>query len=122
MSLDRGGGGGSIVNLSSGAATLGSPNDFIWYAASKGAVDTLTIGLSKEVAGEGIRVKAVSPGLIDTEIHDAAGMTGRVERLAPQIPMGRAGSAEEVAHPILWLLSDEASYVTGAILRVGGGR
>ncbi len=122
MSETRGGGGGSIVNVSSRAASFGSPNDFIDYAASKGAIDTMTIGLATEVAGEGIRVNAVRPGLIDTDIHASAGLPDRVELLAERIPMGRGGTAEEVAASIVWLLSDDASYVTGALLDVGGGR
>ena len=122
MSTKRGGGGGAIVNLSSVAARLGGPGQFVDYAASKGAIDSLTIGLSREVAGEGIRVNAVAPGIIATEIHASGGEPDRVERLGPGVPMGRAGTAEEVAAPIVWLLSEEASYTTGAILDVGGGR
>jgi NAD(P)-dependent dehydrogenase (short-subunit alcohol dehydrogenase family) len=122
MSTLHGGSGGAIVNLSSAAATLGAPGEFIWYAASKGAIDTMTIGLAKEVAREGIRVNAVAPGLILTDIHAAAGEPGRVDRLAPMVPVGRAGTAEEVAETILFLLSDQATYVTGAVLRVSGGR
>lgn len=122
MSTAKGGKGGGIVNLSSGAATLGGPGEFIHYAASKGAIDTLTIGLSKEVAREGIRVNAVAPGVVLTDIHASAGDPGRPERIAPLIPLGRAGTAEEVAETILFLLSDAASYVTGAVLRVAGGR
>ncbi|HWK43715.1 MAG TPA: SDR family oxidoreductase [Stellaceae bacterium] len=122
MSTRHGGQGGVIVNLSSAAATLGGPGEFVWYAASKGAIDSFTIGLSREVGAEGIRVNAVSPGLIDTEIHAAAGEPGRVARMAPMIPMARAGSADEVADSILFLLSDAAAYVSGAILRVAGGR
>jgi NAD(P)-dependent dehydrogenase (short-subunit alcohol dehydrogenase family) len=122
MSTAHGGAGGVIVNLSSAAATLGSPGEYIWYAASKGAIDTMTIGLSKEVAREGIRVNAVAPGLILTEIHAASGEPGRVDRLMPLVPAGRAGTAEEVAETILFLLSDASSYVTGSILRVSGGR
>jgi NAD(P)-dependent dehydrogenase (short-subunit alcohol dehydrogenase family) len=122
MSTKRGGRGGAIVNVSSGAATLGSPNEYVHYAASKGAVDSFTIGLAREVAGEGIRVNAVSPGLIETDIHASAGAPDRLERLAPTVPIARAGSPEEVAEPILWLLSDAASYMTGGILRVAGGR
>ena len=114
--------GGAIVNLSSAAATLGSPGEFTWYAASKGAVDSFTIGLAKEVGGEGIRVNAVAPGLIETEIHEASGIPGRLEKLAPGTPLSRAAAPEEVAAPILWLLSEEASYITGAILRIAGGR
>jgi NAD(P)-dependent dehydrogenase (short-subunit alcohol dehydrogenase family) len=106
------------VLLSSAAATIGGAGEYIWYAASKGAVDTLTLGLARELAGEGIRVNAVAPGLIATEIH----APGRLERLVPSTPIGRAGTAEEVAEAILYLLSDAASYVTGSVLRVGGGR
>ncbi len=122
MSTKHGGAGGAIVNVSSRAASFGSPNDFIDYAASKGAIDTFTIGLATEVAGEAIRVNAVRPGLIDTDIHAAAGLPDRVELLADRIPMGRGGTADEVAASITWLLSDDASYVTGALLDVGGGR
>ena len=122
MSTKRGGAGGAIVNLSSVAARLGGPGQFVDYAASKGAIDALTIGLAREVAGEGIRVNAVAPGIIATEIHASGGEPDRVERLGPGVPMGRAGTAEEVAAPIVWLLSEEASYTTGAILDVGGGR
>lgn len=122
MSTKRGGTGGGIVNLSSAAARLGSPNQFVDYAASKGAIDTFTFGLAREVAGEGIRVNAVSPGIIDTEIHASGGQPDRVARLGPDQPMGRAGTAEEVAAPVVWLLSEEAAYVTGANLDVAGGR
>lgn len=122
MSTERGGGGGSIVNLSSRAASFGSPNEFIDYAASKGAVDTFTVGLATEVAREGIRVNAVRPGLIDTEIHASAGKPDRVAALADRVPMGRGGTVDEVAASVCWLLSDDASYVTGALLDVGGGR
>lgn len=122
MSTASGGRGGVIVNTSSKAATLGAPNEFIDYAASKGAMDALTIGLSKEVATQGIRVNAVRPGLIDTDIHASAGDAGRVERLVGGVPMQRSGSAEEVAETICWLLSDAASYVTGAFIDVSGGR
>jgi len=122
MSKSRGGGGGSIVNLSSAAARIGSPNEFIDYAASKGAIDTMTLGLSKEVAEDGIRVNAVRPGLIETELHGDAGDINRPEKLKQFIPMKRAGSAEEVAQSIVWLMSEEASYVNGALLDVAGGR
>ncbi len=120
MSTSHGGSGGAIVNVSSAAATLGSPGEFIHYAASKGAINTMTIGLAKEVAREGIRVNAVEPGMIDTEIH--LGDPSRVARIVPTVPMGRMATPAEVAGPILFLLSDAASYMTGAILRVAGGR
>ena len=122
MSTRHGGGGGSIVNLSSVAARLGSPGEYVDYAASKGAVDTMTIGLAREVAGEGIRVNAVRPGLIETEIHARAGQPDRVERLLPGVPMGRGGTAQEVAEAVLWLCSPAASYVTGSLLDIAGGR
>jgi glucose 1-dehydrogenase len=122
MSTDRGGSGGAIVNLSSGAATLGSPGEYVHYAASKAAVDAFTMGLSKEVGGQGIRVNAVAPGLVATTIHAEAGDPGRIERMAPTLPIGRAADPDEIAAAICWLLSDEASYTTGAILRVAGGR
>jgi NAD(P)-dependent dehydrogenase (short-subunit alcohol dehydrogenase family) len=123
MARSRGGSGGAIVLLSSGAATLGSAGEFVWYAASKGAVDALTIGLSKELAADGVRVNAVSPGLTDTELHArSTGEPGRIERMLPSIPAGRAGTPEEVAEAIVWLLSERASYVSGAVLRVAGGR
>jgi NAD(P)-dependent dehydrogenase (short-subunit alcohol dehydrogenase family) len=122
MSSKHGGKGGAIVNISSGAATLGGPGEWVWYAASKGAIDTMTIGLAREVAGEGIRVNAVQPGLIDTELHASSGIENRVAKLAPTVPIGRAGQAEEVAEAVVFLLSDAASYATGAILRVAGGR
>lgn len=122
LSTARGGAGGAIVNLSSIAARLGSPNEYVHYAASKGAVDSLTIGLAREVAAEGVRVNAVSGGIIETEIHARAGDPGRTARLGPGIPIGRAGTADEIAEAVLWLLSPAASYVTGTILEVGGGR
>ena len=122
MSNQLGGNGGSIVNLSSAAARIGSPNEFIDYAASKGAIDTLTLGLSKEVAEEGIRVNAVRPGLIETDLHGDAGDINRPEKLKNFIPMKRAGHASEIASSIVWLISDEASYVNGALLDVAGGR
>lgn len=122
MSTRNGGSGGAIVNVSSAASRLGSPHEYIDYAASKGAIDTLTLGLSKEVAAEGIRINAVRPGIIHTEIHARGGEPGRADRLAPLLPMQRSGTAEEVAECIVWLLSDAASYVTGALLDVAGGR
>ncbi|MER8365187.1 SDR family oxidoreductase [Mesorhizobium sp. M1348] len=122
MSTRHGGKGGAIVNVSSIAARLGGPGQYVDYAASKGAVDSFTIGLAREVAGEGIRVNAVSPGIIDTEIHASGGQPDRVERMRKVVPMQRVGTAEEVAAAILWLLSDEASYTTGANLEIGGGR
>ncbi len=122
MSTRHGGNGGAIVNMSSAAARLGSPNEFIDYAASKGAIDAMTLGLSKEVAAEGIRVNAVRPGLIHTDIHASSGQPDRVERLQQFVPMGRGGSAEEVAETVCWLMSDAASYVTGALVDVTGGR
>ena len=122
MSTNRGGKGGAIVNVSSGASRWGSPDEYVDYASSKGAVDTMTIGLAKEVAGEGIRVNAVRPGLVITDIHAAGGEPGRVERLKSSVPLGRGGQPGEVAAAILWLLSDEASFTTGAILDVSGGR
>ncbi|MSP90004.1 MAG: SDR family oxidoreductase [Alphaproteobacteria bacterium] len=122
MSTRHGGRGGGIVNISSAAARLGGPGEWVHYAASKGAIDTMTIGLGREVAAEGIRVNAVRPGLIDTDIHATAGLPDRVARLGPTVPMGRAGTAEEVATAILWLLSKEASYVTSSIMDISGGR
>jgi NAD(P)-dependent dehydrogenase (short-subunit alcohol dehydrogenase family) len=122
MSTLRGGQGGAIVNLSSRAAVLGAPGEYVDYAASKAAVDALTIGLAKEVAAEGIRVNAVRPGLIKTEIHASGGEPGRVERLQSGVPMGRGGQAEEVAQAVMWLLSEQAGYTTGSFLDVSGGR
>ena len=122
MSTRHGGKGGVIVNLSSVAAKLGSPNTYVDYAASKGAVDSFTIGLGHEVAGEGIRVVAIRPGLIDTEIHASGGEPDRAHRLSHMVPMKRVGTAEEIANAVVWLISDEASYVTSAILDVSGGR
>lgn len=122
MSTRHGGSGGAIVNLSSAASRLGSPGEYVDYAASKGAIDTFTLGLSKEVAAEGIRVNAVRPGVIYTDIHADGGEPGRVDRVKSAVPMLRGGQPEEVAKAILWLLSDEASYSTGAILDVAGGR
>lgn len=122
MSNRRGGKGGGIVNLSSVAARLGSPNLFVDYATSKGAIDTLTLGLSKELGPEGIRVNAVRPGIIETDIHASAGEPDRAARLGPTAPMGRAGTAMEVAESIIWLLDDASSYVNGALLDVAGGR
>jgi NAD(P)-dependent dehydrogenase (short-subunit alcohol dehydrogenase family) len=122
MSTKRGGSGGAIVNISSIAARIGSPGEWVHYAASKGAVETFTKGLAREVATEGIRVNAVAPGLIETDIHAANGDPGRLARLAPTIPMRRSGSAQEVAEAVAWLLSDAASYVTATVLEVGGGR
>lgn len=122
MSPRHGGQGGAIVNVSSGAASLGSPGNYVWYAASKGAVDSFTIGLAREVAREGIRVNGVAPGFVKTEIHAASGMPDRLDTVAPTMPLGRAAEPEEIAETILWLLSEAASYTTGATLRVAGGR
>jgi NAD(P)-dependent dehydrogenase (short-subunit alcohol dehydrogenase family) len=122
MSTRHGGQGGVIVNLSSVAAKLGSPHTYVDYAASKGAIDSFTVGLALEVAGEGIRVAAIRPGLIDTEIHASGGEPDRAHRLAGNVPMKRIGTANEIANAIVWLISDEASYVTSAILDVSGGR
>jgi NAD(P)-dependent dehydrogenase (short-subunit alcohol dehydrogenase family) len=122
MSTRHGGGGGAIVNISSGAAKYGSPGEYVDYAASKGAIETFTIGLAAEVAEEGIRVNAVRPGFIYTELHAKGGEPARVDRVKTLVPMKRGGQPEEVAAAILWLLSDEASYVTGTIVDVSGGR
>ena len=122
LSTVHGGSGGAIVNVSSVAARLGSPGLYVDYAASKAAIDTFTLGLAREVAAEGIRVNAVRPGIIETEIHASGGQADRVRQITPQLPMQRAGSADEVAQAIVWLLSDAASYTTGAILDVSGGR
>ncbi len=122
MSTEHGGRGGAIVNVSSMAARLGGPNEYVDYAASKGAIDTFTVGLAKEVAGAGIRVNAVRPGLIYTDMHASGGEPGRIERLKHSVPLQRGGQPEEVAAAILWLLSDEASYTTGTFIDVSGGR
>jgi NAD(P)-dependent dehydrogenase (short-subunit alcohol dehydrogenase family) len=122
MSTKHGGAGGAIVNVSSAAARLGASNEYVDYAASKGAIDSMTIGLSKEVAAEGIRVNAVRPGVIHTDIHASGGEPGRVDRLKVLVPMQRGGDPVEVAHAILWLLSDHSSYTTGAFIEVTGGR
>jgi len=122
MSTKHGGKGGAIVNVSSMAARLGSPGEYVDYAASKGAIDAMTIGLAKEVASEGIRVNAVRPGIIATDIHASGGEPGRVERVGPTLPIGRGGKPEEVAQAILWLASDKASYSTGTFIDVSGGR
>ncbi|MCW5253697.1 SDR family oxidoreductase [Streptomyces sp. SHP 1-2] len=115
-------GGGAIVNVSSGAATLGSPGEYVHYAATKAAVDTLTLGLAKELGPDGVRVNAVAPGVVDTGMHAAMGDPGRAGRMGPTVPLGRAGRAEEIAAAIAWLLSPDASYTTGTVLRVAGGR
>ncbi len=122
LSTARGGAGGALVNVSSAAARLGSPHEYVDYAASKGAVDTMTLGLARELGREGVRVNAVRPGLIDTEIHASGGQPDRALRLGTATPMGRPGTADEVAESIVWLLSDAASYVTGALLDCSGGR
>lgn len=122
MSTRRGGAGGAIVNVSSGAARLGSPNEYVDYAATKGAVDTMTVGLAREVAAEGIRVNAVRAGYIYTEFHALGGEPGRVDRVKQYVPMQRGGQPDEVAHAILWLLSEEASFTTGSFIDVTGGR
>jgi NAD(P)-dependent dehydrogenase (short-subunit alcohol dehydrogenase family) len=122
MSTRYGGTGGAIVNVSSAAARLGAPGQYVDYASAKGAIDTFTIGLAKEVAAEGIRVNAVRPGIIDTDIHASGGLPDRARDLAPQVPMQRAGTADEVAESIVWLLGDNAGYTTAALLDVAGGR
>ena len=122
MSTRHGGAGGAIVNVSSAASRLGSPGQYVDYAAAKGAIDTFTTGLAREVAAEGIRVNAVRPGIIDTDIHASGGLPHRARDVAPQVPMQRPGSAREVAESIVWLLSEQASYTTGALLDVTGGR
>ena len=122
MSTRHGGTGGTIVNLSSVAARLGAPGQYVDYAAAKGAIDSFTVGLAKEVAAAGIRVNAVRPGIIDTDIHASGGLPDRAREMAPQVPMQRPGSAEEVARSILWLMSPESSYTTGTVLDVTGGR
>jgi NAD(P)-dependent dehydrogenase (short-subunit alcohol dehydrogenase family) len=122
LSTVHGGHGGSIVNLSSAASRIGAPGQYVDYAAAKGAIDVFTMGLAKEVALEGIRVNAVRPGIIATEIHASGGLPDRAQQMAPMVPMQRAGSAEEVAQAILWLMSDAASYTTGAVIDVTGGR
>lgn len=122
MSRRHGGPGGAIVNLSSAAARLGSPNQYVDYAASKGAIDTFTLGLAREVAAEGVRVNGVRPGIIDTDIHASGGQPDRAAQMAPSVPLQRAGTSEEVAAAIVWLLSDEASYATGTTIDVTGGR
>ena len=122
LARDRGGQGGSVVLVSSAAARLGSPSEFVDYAGSKAALDTLTIGLAKELGHSGVRVNAVRPGLIETDIHASVGQPDRAQRLGATTPIGRAGRVEEIAEPIVWLLTDTASCVTGAILDVAGGR
>lgn len=122
MSIKNGGAGGTIVNVSSAASVLGAPNEYIDYAASKGAIDTMTIGLAKEVAGQGIRVNAVRPGLIYTDIHASGGEPDRIERLKQFVPMKRGGTSAEVAEAIIWLLSDKSSYCTGTFIDITGGR
>ena len=121
MSTSRGGSGGAIVNVSSAAATLGSAHEYVHYAAAKAGIETLTVGLAKELAGEGVRVNAVAPGIVDTEIHAAAGQPDRARTAAERIPLGRAAQADEIAPAIVWLLSSAAAYTTGAVIRVAGG-
>jgi NAD(P)-dependent dehydrogenase (short-subunit alcohol dehydrogenase family) len=122
MSKKHGGAGGSIVLLSSVAADIGGPNEYVWYAASKGAIESIAYGLSKELSADGIRVNVVSPGASETRIHADAGQHEKLQKVAPLIPMGRVGKAEESAEAILFLLSDAASYISGTVLRVAGGR
>jgi NAD(P)-dependent dehydrogenase (short-subunit alcohol dehydrogenase family) len=122
MATSRGGAGGAIVTISSSSTATGSPHEYVHYAAAKAGVEVATLGLARELAQDGVRVNCVAPGLVDTGIHAGAGDASRPERMAPQIPMGRAGEADEIAAAVAWLLSDEASYVTGATLRVAGGR
>jgi len=122
MSTKHGGAGGAIVNVSSAAAKLGGPGQYVDYAAAKGGIETFTIGLAKELAGEGIRVNAVRPGIIDTDIHASGGTPDRVRQIAPQLPMQRAGTADEVGEAIVWLLSEKSSYTTGSVVEVTGGR
>lgn len=122
MATGQGGGGGAIVTVSSAASRLGAPAEYVDYAATKGAVDTFTLGLAREVASEGVRVNAVRPGIIDTDIHASGGQPDRAQRLGPALPMGRAGTADEVAATIAWLLSADAAYCTGALVDVSGGR
>jgi len=122
MSTRHGGAGGGIVNLSSAAARLGAAGQYVDYAAAKGAIDSFTLGLAREVATEGVRVNGVRPGIIETDIHASGGLPDRARQLAPQVPMQRAGSADEVAEAVLWLLSPAASYTTGTTLDVSGGR
>jgi NAD(P)-dependent dehydrogenase (short-subunit alcohol dehydrogenase family) len=122
MATDKGGAGGSIVNVSSRAAEIGGAGEWVHYAASKGALDSLTVGAARELATRGIRVNAVSPGLIDTDLHARAGLPDRLTRLVGGVPMGRTGSPEEVAEAVLWLASDAASYITGVIIPISGGR
>ncbi len=122
MLISKGGQGGSIVMLSSAAVWIGSPDNFTWYAASKGAIDSFVLGMGREVSGDGVRVNAVAPGLIETDIHASGGLPDRLQKLGGSVPIGRPGTAEEVADAILYLMSDEARYVVGAVLRVTGGR
>ncbi|MDJ0683794.1 MAG: SDR family oxidoreductase [Alphaproteobacteria bacterium] len=122
MLISKGGRGGSVVMLSSAAVWIGSPDNFTWYAASKGAIDSFVLGLGREVSGDGVRVNAVAPGLIETDIHASGGLPDRLQKLSGSVPIGRSGTADEVADAILYLMSDEARYIAGAVLRVTGGR